>query len=186
MKQTRMKQTREGKDPNFKVGSKNFFEVPKNLRRDGSPREGTYMASRFGHGRFDYSRPINKDGSYATYFKILVAVAENPGSTRNDILYDACGDKCISADGKVRAGYLSTYFAGLHGDGFFRISTKGEYYPTEKCVEFIKDAKRKAALVIESKVSSAKAKLFESILKEAEVVSRRPNYGRQLGRSRNW
>lgn len=34
-------------------------------------------------------------------------------------------------------GYMNTYFAGLHADGFIRVTTKGQIFPTAKCSDFV-------------------------------------------------
>lgn len=36
-------------------------------------------------------------------------------------------------------GYMNTYFSGLHADGFIRVTTKGQIFPTAKCSDFVRE-----------------------------------------------
>lgn len=36
-------------------------------------------------------------------------------------------------------GYMNSYFTGFHADGFIRVTTKGEIFPTAKCSDFVRE-----------------------------------------------
>lgn len=97
----------------------------------------------FGNTKF-YEKPIGQHSdchlSYTrpegtTYLKILTYIAEHPGCKKIEFL-KTIGDPNRDVLWRSnKAALLNT----LHADGFFRITTKGEYFPTKKCIDFVKE-----------------------------------------------
>lgn len=136
-------------------------------KRDARDKDGnlTYI-SKSGSG-MNYNRPVTKSGEPRRYFQFLMEIVANPGITRKEILRKVYGDELKTPDwdyvrelqkdnglwwdeaieaskaegyGKTASeskAYMNTYFAGLHADGFTRVTTKGEIFPTAKGSKFV-------------------------------------------------
>lgn len=137
----------------FSVGNMNFRKAPENKdshfsKRTARDKNGdlTYISKR--SKGMNYNNPVTNDGKPTRYFQILMEIVANPGITKREIIKNIYSknkhktngyySKIASGWESEHPGYLSIYFAGLHGDGFFRITTKGEYFPTAKGSAFVK------------------------------------------------
>lgn len=68
--------------------------------------------------------------------------ADNPHITWFEADRKATEDSKAEGYGRTTyeaRGYMNTYFSGLHADGFIRVTTKGEIFPTAKCSNFVKE-----------------------------------------------
>jgi hypothetical protein len=68
--------------------------------------------------------------------------ADNPHITWFEADRKATEDSKAEGYGRTTyeaRGYMNTYFAGLHADGFIRVTTKGEIFPTAKCSNFVNE-----------------------------------------------
>jgi len=86
--------------------------------------------------RLTYKRP-RPDG---TYMKILKYIVEHPGCKKGELLNNTVGSGLEDRnDSKYWKGNHSAMLQTLHSDEFFRISTKGEYFPCKKAVDLVKE-----------------------------------------------
>lgn len=161
----------------FSVGNMNFRKAPENKdscfsRRNARDKNGdlTYISKR--SKGMNYNNPVTNDGKPTRYFQILMEIVANPGITKREIIKNIYSKNKYKSNGwssKVTAGwesetpgYLSIYFAGLHGDGFFRVTTKGEYFPTAKGSAFVKQYIDD----VDPKYLEEDERLFDDILEE--------------------
>ncbi len=96
-------------DPSMKVGNTNFYY----------PADSKNSIS-----RYDFSKPKG-----TAYLKVLKYIVDHPGCKRNEAL-TAAGLKADTHQG---------LFQSMSNERFFRITTKGEYFPTQKGVDFVKE-----------------------------------------------
>lgn len=96
-------------DPSMKVGNTNFYY----------PADSKNSIS-----RYDFSKPKG-----TAYLKVLKYIVDHPGCKRNEAL-EAAGLKPDTHQG---------LFQSMSNERFFRITTKGEYFPTQKGVDFVKE-----------------------------------------------
>ena len=161
----------------FSVGNTNFKKAPENKdsyfsKRTARDKNGdlTYISKR--SKGMNYNNPVTNDGKPTRYFQILMEIVANPGITKREIIKNIYSKNKYKSNGwsskrtagweSETPGYLSIYFAGLHGDGFFRITTKGEYFPTAKGSDFVKQHIDD----VDSKYLEEDTRLFDDILEE--------------------
>ena len=100
-------------DPRLDVGNTKFFT-------QNTGAKGTITGA----------RPFTKDGDLRLYAKIISAIVANPFSTKREI------QRMI--DEPIDPNYNNNLWSAIHKAGFFRITTKGEYVPTAKAVDWCK------------------------------------------------
>lgn len=171
----------------FSVGNMNFRKAPENKdgfyrHRNAHDKNGdlTYISK--GSKGMNYNNPVTKDGKPTRYFQILMEIVANPGITKKEIIkniysknkykpsvdpvfyYKHAGRTSNVVRGweSEAPGYLSLYFTGLHADGFLRITTKGEYFPTAKGSDFV----QQHIDDVDPKYLEEDKRLFDSILEE--------------------
>jgi len=163
----------------FSVGNMNFRKAPENKdgyfsKRTARDKNGdlTYISKR--SKGMNYNNPVTNDGKPTRYFQILMEIVANPGITKREIIKNIYSKNKNKSNppgyySKVTAGwesetpgYLSMYFTGLHGDGFFRVTTKGEYFPTAKGSAFVKQYIDD----VDPKYLEEDERLFDDILEE--------------------
>lgn len=104
-----MKLTEDSRiDPSMKVGNSKFYY----------PAERKNSLS-----RYTFEKP-----SGTVYLKVLKYIVDNPGCKRNEAL-EAAG---------LRPDTHQGLFQNMSNEEFFRITTKGEYFPTKKGIDFVK------------------------------------------------
>lgn len=113
-------------DPPMQVGNTKFRKTPYAQNNDY---------------RYRYERPER-----SLYAKILKYISEHPFCTKAEIFADIFKDQEFRSRGRHRPdgsvdwnGYAAGIFQTLHHDGFFRVTTKHEYVPTQKCHDFVKE-----------------------------------------------
>lgn len=95
---------------------------------------------------FDYQYTYERPDRGTAYTRILKYISEHPFCKKSEMFNELFKNEQYRLRGKKRAdgtidwnGYMSGILQTLHHDGFFRVTTKHEYIPTQKCHDFVKE-----------------------------------------------
>lgn len=100
--------------------------------RSGWSKDETFKQARLGDATF--GRPFTKDGRPTTYMKMLMAICEEPGITRKEIIRKVYGDEKAEMP-----GYMNTYMSAFYHEGWTDTTGKGGVYPTKKLLRYMSE-----------------------------------------------